>query len=192
MIRALAEGTLEGVGALVGGPLRVAVARQIVHFPFLSDALARLPFAAGWKLRRAIYARILPRVGRNVILHAGVILEDPRTCIGDDVWVSHGCYLDYSVIGDHVLIGPQAIILSGHGPHRSDRIDVPIKLQGNVPKQPVSLGHGCWIGANATIMADVGHDAIVGAGAVVTRPVPAFAVVVGNPARVLRMRDAVG
>jgi acetyltransferase-like isoleucine patch superfamily enzyme len=41
-------------------------------------------------------------------------------------------------------------------------------------------------------MAEVGHDAIVGAGAVVTRPVPAYAVVAGNPARRLRMREGNG
>ena len=54
--------------------------------------------------------------------------------------------------------------------------------------EAVKWGNGCWVGANATVMADVGHDAIVGAGSVVTRPVPPFAIVAGNPARVLRMR----
>jgi acetyltransferase-like isoleucine patch superfamily enzyme len=178
----------ELVGTLVGPPLRLAVASGMVHFPFLTDVLGRIPFSPGFKLRRAIYARILPRIGRNVILHPGVVLEDPRTSFGDDVWISHACYLDYATIGDHVLVGPHAVILAGGRPHQSERVDIPIKLQPNNPKQPVTLGSGCWVGANATVMADVGHDAIVGAGSVVTRPVPPFAVVAGNPARVLRMR----
>lgn len=41
---------------------------------------------------------------------------------------------------------------------------------------------------NSTVMADVGHDAIVGAGSVVTKPVPPFAIVAGNPAKILKMR----
>jgi len=178
----------EVVGALAGPPLRVAVSHGLVHFPFLTDMLGRFPFTPGWKLRRAVYARILPRIGQNVILHPGVVLEDPRTSFGEDVWVSHACYLDYAIIGDHVLVGPHAVILAGRHPHQAERLDIPIKLQPNNPKQPVSLGNGCWIGANATVMADVGHDAIVGAGSVVTRAVPPLAIVAGNPARVLRMR----
>lgn len=184
----LLDGSVEAVAIIVGPLLKLVVARGLIHFPFLSDVLGRLPFALGWKLRRAIYARILPRVGRQVVLHPGVVLEDPRTSFGEDIWISHSCYLDYAVVGDHVLIGPHAVILAGGRPHRTDRLDLPIKEQGNNPKQPVSLGRGCWVGANATVMADVGHDAIVGAGAVVTRPVPPFAVVAGNPARVLRIR----
>jgi acetyltransferase-like isoleucine patch superfamily enzyme len=183
------EATTDLAGALAGPPLRLAVARGIVHFPFLADLLSRIPFSPGWKLRRAVYARILPRIGRNVILHSGVVLEDPRTSFGDDVWVSNGCYLDYATVGDHVLVGPHAVILAGGRLHQTARLDLPIKLQPNNPKQPVSLGSGCWIGANATVMADIGHDAIVGAGSVVTRPVPPFAIVAGNPARVLKMRD---
>jgi maltose O-acetyltransferase len=178
----------ETVGIVAGHPLRAAVSHGIVHFPFLSDALGRIPFTPGWKFRRAIYARILPRIGRNVILHPGVVLEDPRTTIGEDVWISHQCYLDYVTIGDHVLVGPHAVVLAGGHPHQDERLDVPIKLQPNNPKEPVVLGNGCWIGANATVMADVGHDAIVGAGSVVTRSVPPFAIVAGNPARVLRLR----
>src|SRR4030095_2973114 len=86
-------------------------------------------------------------------------------------------------------IGPQAVLLSGGRHHKADRLDVPIKQQGNTPKEPIRIGDGAWIGANATVMADVGHDAIVGAGAVVTKPVSPYAVVAGNPARVLYMRD---
>jgi len=184
----LLNAMLDAIGASIGWILGRAVARHWIHFPFLSDYLGRLPFAMGWKVRRAIYARILPSIGRSVILHPGVILEDPRTTIGEDVWISHSCYLDYVIVGDHVLVGPHAVILAGRRQHHTSRLDMPIKEQGNPAKEPVELGNGCWIGANATIMASIGHDAIVGAGAVVTRPVPPFAVVAGNPARVLRLR----
>jgi maltose O-acetyltransferase len=108
--------------------------------------------------------------------------------IGDDVWISVGAYLDYVEIGNSVLIGPNAMLLSGGRHHNLDRLDIPIKRQGNPPKKPTLIEDGVWIGANATVMADVGHDAVVGAGSVVTKPVPPFAVVGGNPARILRVR----
>lgn len=177
------------LGSVLGVCLAVLVRRAWLYFPFVSEALSGLPFAAGWKLRQAVYARILPRIGRTAVLHYGAILEDPRTEIGEDVWVGAGAYIDFAVLGDHVLIGPRAVLLAGGQHHRSERLDVPIKLQGNPVKEPLRIGDGAWIGANATVMAPVGRNAIVGAGSVVTREVPPFAIVAGNPARILRMRD---
>ena len=179
------------VGSLVGRFLNASVRRGWIYFPFASEALSRIPFSIGWKARRAIYARVFPRMGRDVVLHFGVVFDDPRTCIGENVWISTSCYIDYATLGDHVLVGPHCVVLSGGRHHNFVRTDIPIKRQGNPPKTPVAIGDGAWIGANATIMADVGRDAVVGAGSVVTRPVPAFAVVAGNPARILRMRTAI-
>jgi virginiamycin A acetyltransferase len=185
-----ANAVIDGAGALLGGLLARAISAGLLYFPFVSEALSLLPFSPGWKLRRAVYARILPHIGRTAVLHFGVSLEDPRTTIGENVWISVRCYLDYAEIGDSVLIGPHAVLLAGGRQHNFDRLDIPIKDQGNPPKTPLRIGHGAWIGANATVLADVGHDAIVGAGAVVTRAVPPHAIVAGNPARVLRMRGA--
>lgn len=58
--------------------------------------------------------------------------------------------------------------------------------------KPIRIQKGAWIGANAVILAGVsiGKHAIVGAGAVVTKDVPDYAVVVGNPAKVIKMLDA--
>lgn len=187
-----ANAAIDGAGALLGGLLARGIAAGLVYFPFVSEALSLLPFSPGWKLRRAVYARLLPHIGRTAVLHFGVSLEDPRTTIGENVWISVRCYLDYAEIGDSVLIGPHAVLLSGGHHHNFDRLDIPIKDQGNPPKTPLRIGRGAWIGANATVLADVGHDAIVGAGAVVTRPVPPLAIVAGNPAKVLRMRGPIG
>jgi acetyltransferase-like isoleucine patch superfamily enzyme len=184
-----ANASIDGLGAVLGRLLRRGVASGWLHFPFVSEALSLMPFSLGWKLRRAVYARVLPRVGHDAVLHFGVCLEDPRTTIGENVWISVGCYLDYAEIGDSVLIGPHAVLLAGGRHHRSDRLDIPIKDQGNPPKAPLRIGAGAWIGAHATVLAEVGRDAIVGAGAVVTNPVPAYGVVAGNPARLLRRRD---
>ena len=179
---------LDACGGLTGKVIRLGVARGWIYFPFASEVFSVLPFSVGWKLRRAIYARVLPQVGNDVLLNFGVVLEDPRTTFGDDVWVSNGCYVDYAHIGSSVLIGPHAVLLSGGRHHRFDRLDLPVKHQGNWPKQPLLIGNGAWIGANATIMADVAHDAIVGAGSVVTKPVAPYAIVAGNPARLIRDR----
>jgi acetyltransferase-like isoleucine patch superfamily enzyme len=184
--------TIDGLGGALGRLLRPGIASGRLYFPFVSEALSLVPFSLGWKLRRAVYARILTSIGRDAVLHFGVSIEDPRTRIGENVWVSVRCYLDYVEIGDAVLIGPHAVLLAGGRPHRFDRLDVPIKDQGNLPKEPLRIGRGAWIGANATVMAEVGHDAIVGAGAVVTKPVLPYAVVAGNPARLVKMREGSG
>jgi acetyltransferase-like isoleucine patch superfamily enzyme len=185
------NGLLDACGGLIGRFLRVGVARGWIYFPFASEVLSTLPFSVGWKLRRAIYARVLPQIGNDVLLNFGVVLEDPRTTFGEDVWTGSGCYVDYAHIGSYVLIGPHVVLLSGGRHHRFERLDLPVKHQGNPPKEPLLIGDGVWIGANATIMADVAHDAIVGAGSVVTKPVAAYAIVAGNPARFIRDRRQV-
>ncbi len=175
-------------GWLWGSFFRLGLKGKIFYFPFIAEFISRAPFSIGWKFRRAVYHQLLPAIPADVVLHYGVKIEDRRSSFGKDIWVSSGCYLDYVIIEDHVLIGPNAILLSGGRHHRTERLDLPIKLQGNGPKEALRIGRGAWIGAGAIIMAEVGHDAIVGAGAVVVKPVPPFAVVAGNPARVLRMR----
>jgi acetyltransferase-like isoleucine patch superfamily enzyme len=170
--------------------LAVVVRRKWLYFPFVSETLSCMPFPFGWKFRNAVYRRILSGCGDDTILHFGVTLEDERTKIGRIVWVSVGSYIDYAEIGDSVLIGPHAVLLAGGRAHRFDRLDVPIKDQGNLPKKPLKVGMGAWVGAHATVMADVGEHAIVGAGSVVTKEVPAYAVVGGNPAKILYTRDA--
>lgn len=172
-----------------GGVVAVFANKGIDRFHFVSEMLAEFPFAFGWKLRQAVYRRILPSVGEDVVLLHGVVIDDPRTTLGSDIWVSYGSFIEYAFIEDHVLIGQHVVLLAGKNHHNTDRVDIPIKQQGNPPKEPITIGRGAWIGANATVMADVGHDAIVGAGSVVTKPVPPFAVVAGNPARVLRVRN---
>lgn len=179
---------IASLGGFTGSVAKKPLVTGRLHFPYLSEALSQIPFDFGWKFRRAVYAKILPQVGENVILHHGVTIEDERTTFGDNVWVSVGSYIDYVIIEDDVLIGQNVVLLSGKNHHFIHRTDIPIKQQGNPPKMPITIGRGVWIGANATVMADVGNDAIVGAGSVVIKPVPPFAIVAGNPAKLIKMR----
>jgi len=100
-------------GGLVGRPLSSCVRRNWLYFPFISEALSCVPFSFGWKFRNAVYKQILSGCGDDTILHFGVTLEDERTRIGRNVWVSVGSYIDYAEIGDSVLIGPHAVLLAG-------------------------------------------------------------------------------
>lgn len=91
------------------------------------------------------------------------------------------------VIGDHCLIGRGTSLFSGG--HSFDSTDQLIVEQPLV-RAPIRIGDDVYMGVNCVVLGDVtiGDGAVVGAGSVVTRDVPSFAVVAGAPARLIRMR----
>lgn len=95
-----------------------------------------------------------------------------------------------TTIGRDVMMGPEVVVLTNQ--HETSRIDVPMIEQGLSQQLPVTIGDDVWIGYRVILQPGVtiGRGAIIGAGAVVTRDVPPYAVVAGVPARVLRFRNA--
>lgn len=109
--------------------------------------------------------------------------------LGKNVYIGSYCTIGWANIEDYVLIASHVSITSGKRVHHFDRTDTPIALQGGT-KTAVRIGRGSWIGEGAIVMADVGEECIIGAGAVVTKPIPAWSIAVGVPARVLRSRKS--
>lgn len=110
--------------------------------------------------------------------------------------------LEHASIGPHVHIGTYerltigrhciiaAFCYIGGMSHRTERLDIPMALQGIERKGGVTVGDDVWIGAGSVVLDGVriGNGAIIGAGSVVTRDIPPYAVAVGTPARVVRSR----
>lgn len=125
-------------------------------------------------------------VGRNTLLAC----KDGDIVLEDGVNISYNCvvFSASSVrIGADTLLAAYCYVVGGG--HEFERVDVPVVRQGR-PSQGIEVGRGGWLGAGAIVLDGVvvGHDAIVGAHAVVTQDVPPFAVVAGAPARVVRDR----
>lgn len=94
-------------------------------------------------------------------------------------------------IDDYLLMGEDVLFLGGG--HNIDRTDVTIGEQGNKEQTPLHIAGDVWIGARVIVLPGckrIGHGAVIGAGSVVTKDVPDWAVVGGNPARVIRYRNA--
>jgi acetyltransferase-like isoleucine patch superfamily enzyme len=96
------------------------------------------------------------------------------------------CYLDVE-FGAATIVADDVYVADFD--HRFDDPTVPVKDQGIV-KSPVRIGPGVWIGTKATVLRGtrIGRGAVLGANSLVNRDVPAYAVAVGVPARVVRDR----
>ena len=92
------------------------------------------------------------------------------------------------IIGKYVMMGPDVKIYSRN--HAFTRTDIPMMKQGFQQFKTVVIDDDVWIGGGVIILpgVHVGTGAILGAGAVVTKDVPQYAVVGGNPAKILKMR----
>ncbi|UBK27605.1 maltose O-acetyltransferase [Clostridium perfringens] len=86
------------------------------------------------------------------------------------------------------MMGPEVIVYTTN--HKINSIQVAIKYQGNTDEKQVKIGDGCWIGARVIILPGVtiGKGVVIGAGAVVSKNIPDYAVVVGNPAKIIKFR----
>jgi UDP-2-acetamido-3-amino-2,3-dideoxy-glucuronate N-acetyltransferase len=131
------------------------------------------------------FAHLLPGaiVGRDCNICDGVFIEN-GAILGDRVTVKSGVQVwDGVSLGDDVFVGPNATFTNDRMPRSRVWHDTPGR----------TIVHDeASIGANATILPDleIGRGAMVGAGAVVTRSVPAHAIVVGNPARITGYTDS--
>lgn len=92
-------------------------------------------------------------------------------------------------IDDYLMMGEDVLFLGGG--HNMDRTDIPMGLQGDKEPIPLHIAGDVWIGARVIVLPGcrrIGHGAVIGAGSVVSKDVPDWAVVGGNPATVIRYR----
>lgn len=132
-------------------------------------------------------------IGRNSIIECtGVIRElGEKLLVGDHVGFSPNCFIEVRgnvQIGSNTIFGPYVSIHAEN--HNFADCGVPIRRQG-ATRLGIKIGSDCWIGAKVTILdgTTIGNGAVIAAGAVVTKDIPDFAVVVGVPARVVKYRS---
>ena len=152
----------------------------------LSDS--RFSFGAK-RLRRFCARQVLPHVGKNVNIERGAQFGWDLS-IGDNSGVGVNALLSPHVtIGNDVMMGPDCMMFTSN--HGMDRTDVPMWRQKSSEARPIVIGSDVWIGARVIILPGVrvGDGSVIGAGSVVTKDVPPCAIVGGNPAKLIRMRD---
>nr|MCE9529638.1 acyltransferase [Planctomycetota bacterium] len=152
-----------------------------------TEFLSMLPGVLGQYLRRAFLGWTIEYCDPLVVIGFGTILSKAGARIEANVYIGDHCHLGLVHVERDVLIASGVHVTSGARMHGIDDLTIPINEQTGVNTK-VTIGQGAWIGSLAVVMADVGRDAVVGAGAVVTKPVPERAVAVGVPARVVRVR----
>lgn len=164
----------------------------VVTYETVTSAVLTLPRYRTCNRVKSVYLRLLgARVGHRAVLYPGLwIMPVKGLTLGDDVDLARGVLITGQggvSIGSRTLVGYGARLVSSnhHIPENG-----PVFGAGH-DHVPVRIGDDVWIGAGATVLpgTTIGDHAIVAAGAVVTRDVPAGGVVAGVPARLLRTRS---
>jgi maltose O-acetyltransferase len=141
--------------------------------------------------RHAVFSDLLGAIGE------GTCVETPFHCdyggqvtLGARVFVNMCCvFLDAApiVIGDDVQLGPGVQLLTSD--HPRDAVE---RAGGLESALPISIGARAWLGGGVIVLPGVaiGDDSVIGAGSVVTRPIPAGVTAAGNPCRVISRQSS--
>lgn len=174
---------------------KIGIARSfwICVYYFLASKLPGSPLplsSIGQRLREYCARRIFKKFGKdakvngNVSFGSGIYVE-----LGDYSSLNTGAWISNDTkIGNDVMMGPNVVMLSAS--HNFERTEISMRAQGAPERRPVTIGDDVWIGTRSIILpgVTVGSHSIIGAGSVVTKDIPEWAIVAGNPARLIRMR----
>jgi acetyltransferase-like isoleucine patch superfamily enzyme len=153
--------------------------------------LSKLPGSTGIGLRMIFVRRMLGACGKHPVFHTNVRITSPKKLkIGDRCAFGQGTFLTCGggiTMGNDVATGPDAKIWSVN--HIFEDPDVPWMKQGFEHKE-VIIEDDVWIGASTFVKPGVriGKGAIISAGTILSKSVPPFAIVAGNPGRVVGWR----
>ena len=117
---------------------------------------------------------------------------NPKIIIGRDVRINSTCHIgaiNKIVIGDECLLGSHVMIMDhSHGRNKFEELNVHPSKRDLFSKGEIIIGEKCWLCENVVILPGVhiGKCCVIGANSVVTKDVPAYSVVAGNPARVVK------
>jgi len=170
-------------------------------YPFISVG-ARFSVHYSCDIRRAIAGYI--QVGDDVLIGRGGRVDVPEVLQknGPVIVLDNFCRLGPHVtilavnnihIERNVILGP-SVLVTDHD-HAFDNVAVPIVHQGITKGGTIRIEEGCWIGSGVAIVCSrgelvIGRNSVVAVNSVVTRSVPAYSVVAGNPARIVKQFDA--
>ena len=147
------------------------------------------------KLLMMVYRYRFQRTGRRVTFCPYSFFTYRNIELGDDVSINRGAHFSatdsHIWVADKVMFGPNVTILTGdHNTRQIGRFMIDVTEKEPTDDLPVRIEVDVWVGAGATILKGVtiGRGAIVAAGALVTRDVPAYAIVKGVPAKIFRYR----
>jgi maltose O-acetyltransferase len=162
-------------------------------FYYIANKLPEPPLPLGaisMRLRLFLAQRIFKFVGKDVKVHGSLELGSGHKIeIGDHSSINRGCWVSNdTIIGNDVMMGPNISIISSS--HNFESTEVSMREQGEAIRRPVVICDDVWVGANTIILPGVkiGPHSIIGAGSVVTKDVEPWAIVGGNPAKLIRKR----
>jgi len=161
---------------------------------YLPSSYSPLPFQIGRaskQLRYFVCKNLFAKCGKNINIERGAKFgSGSNISILDNSGLGINCFIHGPVeIGHNVMMGPNTVILRTN--HNFTRTDIPMSRQGNCHASPLTIGDDVWIGINVIILPSchqIGKGAIVGAGSVVTKDVLEYAIMGGNPAKMIRIR----
>jgi len=196
-VRALLKGLLAGTCRILVLPAYVSYRFTALFvdddkaFHGASQRASLWPGLLGEYLRRELHRLTLEECAPDCCLSFGTVFSKRGARVGRRVYVGTNCSLGLVTLEDDVLLASGVDVPSGSGQHVFTDPDMPVREQGGELKR-VTIGFDTWIGNRAVVMADVGPRCVVGAGSIVTAPLPERSVAVGVPARVVGRRGAAG
>jgi len=147
------------------------------------------PIKMGQKQIRGFCGKmILAKCGKNVNIEKGALFSS-KVELGDNSGIGINSSIGgRCIIGNDVMMGRDCIVFTRN--HKFDDITTTMRGQGFQEEKPVYIGDDVWIGGRVTILPGVhiGNHCIIGAGSVVSKDIPDWAIAVGNPAVVKKYR----
>lgn len=148
----------------------------------------RTPYKISKRIRGFFGGGILNSHGHNINIEHGAEFNNHCTC-GDNSSIGVNCKLYGPVhIGNNVMMGPECLFYTVN--HGHNRTDIPMIEQGMTKPKDIYVEDDVWLGSRCIILPGViiGKGSIIGTGTVVTKDVPPYSVVVGNPGQIIKTR----